>query len=80
MIQYNINHALLISDLEKLGKNIIKYRKRIGLSQENLAYEIGMSRKGLSEIENGRSNPEYKTLFAIANALNITISELTTYN
>ena len=35
----------------KLGKNIKKYRKQLGLSQEELANKMSISRSYLSKIE-----------------------------
>ncbi|MCM1338647.1 MAG: helix-turn-helix domain-containing protein [Muribaculaceae bacterium] len=57
--------------LKKLGKNIQTIRKSKNLSQERLAEIVGKSRNYIGMIERGESNVPTKTLFEIADALNI---------
>ena len=45
-------------------------RKELGLSQENAAIEIGVSRSQLSLIENGKRKPSYDVMKKIAKAFN----------
>ena len=40
-----------------LGANILKYRKKSGLSQEQLAEKVGVSLEYISEIERGLKMP-----------------------
>ena len=56
-----------------LGLNIAYYRKREGLTQEQLAERAGISRSYLGEIEapNMITTISLEVLFNIANALNI---------
>ena len=61
---------------EKLGKAIIKLRKEQGLSQETFAYESGIDRRYMSDIENGKRNVSLDILERIAERLNIPISGL----
>lgn len=62
----------------ELGLNIAFYRKREGMTQEQLAEKAGMSRQHLGEIEapNMVKNMSLEVLFNIANALNIPVSRL----
>ena len=60
----------------KLGARIARERKRKGLTLEKLAYEIGISKGNLSDIENGKRDPRYSTLIAIAEGLDIPLSHL----
>ncbi len=56
-----------------LGRNIKKYRKRLGLSQEGLADKMNISRSYLSKIEapNYVKSFSIETLFLLAEALEI---------
>lgn len=60
----------------KVGKNIRKLRKSVGLNQEDLAYEAKIDYSYLNEIEAGKRNPSVKRLQAIARALKVSIKEL----
>lgn len=51
-------------------------RKRCQLSQEALAHEAGLERNYISLLELGRNSASIKTLFKLAPALGITVSEL----
>ena len=60
----------------KLGKNIRKYRKRLKLSQENLAFEAHIERSYVSAIEKGKRNPSIQVVAKIARALKVSVGEL----
>jgi transcriptional regulator with XRE-family HTH domain len=62
--------------LGELGKRIAKIRRSRGLSIERLAYEMGISKGNLSDIENGKRDPRYTTLRAIAEGLELSLSQL----
>ena len=62
--------------LKNIGLNIKKYRKQRGLSQIDLAVEVGIDRSYLSEIENGRTNPSINVLYAIADSLKLQIVQI----
>lgn len=62
--------------VKMLGKNIVRLRKNMNLSQAELAYRIGMEKSNLSVIENGRSNPQIITLVKLASALDCSLPEL----
>lgn len=62
--------------LKNIGKNIREYRKKLNLSQIELAVEVGIDRAYLSEIENGRTNTSINILYAISDALKIDITDL----
>jgi transcriptional regulator with XRE-family HTH domain len=61
---------------ELLSRNIRRYRSRLGLSQLNLAFELGISITFLSDIENGKKWVSAQTLSQIAKTLKIEIYEL----
>ncbi len=68
-----------MSRLDKLGKNIAKYRQKKGLSQEKLAEIVNLSREYITRVERGQKNISLKKLFAIADALEVDFSNLTNF-
>ncbi len=62
--------------LKNIGKAIGRIRRQQKLSQIDLAVLVGIDRAYLSEIENGRRNVSINILFAIADALDVSIIEL----
>lgn len=54
-----------------LGRNVRIQRQARGLSQEQLAFEAGMKRSYLSELERGLRNPSVRALGRLAAALDI---------
>lgn len=64
---------------EKLGKKVQKFRKELGVSQEQFAFKLGISRTHAGHIEQGRRSPSLKLLERIARSLKIPISELFTH-
>jgi transcriptional regulator with XRE-family HTH domain len=54
-----------------LGHNVRAWRKRRGMSQEELALECGMKRSYVSDLERGTRNPTVKAIARLAAALQI---------
>ena len=65
---------------EKLGKRIFELRKRLNISQEELAEKVDISQKSLSKIETGRNFLTSETLEKLTLALNVEITELFDFN
>lgn len=61
-----------------LGKNISKIRRSRGITLEKLAYEMGISKGNLSDIENGKIDPRASTLYLIAKGLGTPINKILT--
>lgn len=59
-----------------LGIQLKKHRKRLKLSQEDMASKTGLSVPSLSEIERGIANPTLQTLEKIAGALGVSVAVL----
>ena len=59
-----------------LGKKIKKYRRKLGLTQEQLAEEICLSQKYIQFIETGKRRPSLKVLYKIASKLRIKVYRL----
>ena len=59
-----------------LGEQIKILRKSKGMSQEELANQLHVSRQTLSKWENGNSVPDAETLIRISQALDVTVNNL----
>ncbi len=62
--------------LLQLGQKIRYERLKNGFSQEDLEEKSMVSRRTISEIERGNADIRYTNLLQIAEALNMTLSEL----
>ena len=65
-------------EYKKIGQNIAKYRKQKGLSQEELANEVGISYSYIIQIEapNVVKKMSLEVLFDIAYCLEIDVKEV----
>lgn len=54
-----------------LGDAIRTRREELGLSQEQLAFESGLHRTYISQLERGMKSPTIRVLFTLAKALDI---------
>lgn len=59
-----------------LSEKIYTLRRKSGLSQEQLAEKIGVSRQAISKWEGGLSVPESEKLIAISEYFNVTLDYL----
>lgn len=59
-----------------IGKKIKYIRTEKGITQKELASKLGTSQQNLAQYENGKRNPKLETVRKIAEALDVTISEL----
>ena len=59
-----------------LGNNISSIRTKKGISQDDLAKEIGLSRPSIANIEKGKQRPSIFTLMQICNLLGVGLYEL----
>ena len=62
--------------IQLLGKRIRTLRKLQNLSQSQLAFEAGIARNQVVNIELGKVNTSISSVFAIAEALHIPVQEL----
>lgn len=60
----------------KLPEKIQLLRKREGLSQEQLAEQIGVSRQAISKWEAGQSTPELNNILMLCDIFHVTADEL----
>lgn len=76
-IQYMpVNKAQENEVKKKFGENVRKVRLSKDLSQEKLAFEIGMDLTSVNEIENGHRSPKLATIYKISKALKVTSQKL----
>ncbi|MBR3293591.1 MAG: helix-turn-helix domain-containing protein [Oscillospiraceae bacterium] len=61
----------------KFGDKLKSFRIAQGLTQEDLARRIGMKKQNISRYENSEREPNIRTAKAIADALGVTLQELT---
>jgi transcriptional regulator with XRE-family HTH domain len=62
--------------IELLAKKLVELRTKHGYTQEDLAYESGLSLSQIARIETMKINPTVSTIFKIARTLRIKPSEL----
>ena len=64
-------------ELSTIGKNIRRYRKKLGLSQDKLSKLAEVAYNTVVKIESGENpNPTIDTLTKIAKALGVSVDEL----
>ncbi len=65
---------------KNLGRVIRAARKKKGITQENLAEQIGVQTRMVLETENGRGNPRFDGLFAAVRLLDIPSNDIFYYD
>lgn len=61
---------------KKFGDRLKELRDKNKFTQEDLADKVGVDRSYMGFLERGEKNPTLKNLVRIADAFNITLSEL----
>lgn len=61
---------------KKLGQRIYQLRKEKSMTQEDLAFKVGVDRSYMGFVERGEKNATVKVLAKIASALKVSLSEL----
>ncbi len=60
----------------KLGQKIKDIRLKLGWTQEELAFKVGVDRSYMGFVERGEKNPTLSTMMKIARALKISVKDL----
>ena len=60
-----------------LGQRISEYRKKLGVSQEELGDRLGVSRQAVSKWETDIASPDMENLLALSREFGISVAELT---
>ena len=63
---------MLIFNMQRIGNNLLKARKKLGLTQAQVAEKAGLSDRTYADIERGSTNMRTETLLHICKALQIT--------
>ena len=61
---------------ERFAANLAAQRKRVGISQEELASLAGLHRTQISLLETGKREPRLETMVKLAGALGIPVAIL----
>lgn len=60
----------------KKRTKLVEARKKLNLSQYELAHRVNIDRAYLTNIENGKGNPSLKVASRIAKELNMSVDDL----
>lgn len=60
----------------RLGQEILRHRKRLGLTQEELAGRMGVSRQSVAKWETGQSSPDLDRLVLLRDVLQTGLDDL----
>jgi transcriptional regulator with XRE-family HTH domain len=60
----------------EIANRLVQLRKKHGLSQEELAEKLGISRQAVSKWERAESSPDTDNLISIAKLYNVSLDEL----
>lgn len=60
-----------------IGERLKRYRTEKGMTQEEVAYRTGVTVTSVSRLENGDREPKFRDVEKIAEALGVTMEELT---
>ena len=69
---------MLIFDLRSIGNKLLTIRKRMGMTQAEVAEAAGLSDRTYADIERGTVNMRIETVLRICNVLHITPDQILT--
>jgi len=69
---------MLLLDMRAIGNKLLAIRKRIGMTQVEVAEAAGLSSRTYADIERGTVNMRVETILHICEALHITPDEILT--
>lgn len=61
--------------LKAFGAKMKEFRQKCGISQEKLAFQIGVDRTYVGAIEQGKRSPSIYCIYMISNALGIEMKD-----
>lgn len=61
---------------DRISQNIVKFRKKAGLSQEELAEKLHLTRQTISKWETGNSAPDVDSVALLCSELSVSADEL----
>ncbi len=69
---------MLVYDLHAIGNKLLTIRKRMGMTQAEVAEAAGLSDRTYADIERGTVNMRIATILRICNVLHVTPDEVLT--
>ena len=69
---------MLLLDMREIGNRLLSIRKRMGMTQSEVAEAAALSSRTYADIERGTVNMRVETILRICNALHITPDEILT--
>ena len=69
---------MLVLDIREIGNKLLAIRKRMGMTQVEVAEAAGLSSRTYDDIERGTVNMRVETILRICDALHITPDEVLT--
>lgn len=69
---------MLLLDMQEIGNKLLAIRKRMGMTQAEVAEAAGLSTRTYADIERGGVNMRIETVLRICEALHITPDEILT--
>ena len=69
---------MLLLDIREIGNKLLAIRKRMGMTQVEVAEAAGLSSRTYADIERGTVNMRVETILHICEALHITPDEILT--
>lgn len=60
---------------KRLGEKIVTERRKRGISQDSLAYDLKIDRTYLSRLENGRANPSVEVIKKLSNKFKMSMTK-----
>ena len=69
---------MLVLDFHAVGNKLLSIRKRVGMTQAEVAEAAGLSDRTYADIERGTVNMRVETILRICNVLHITPDEILT--
>jgi transcriptional regulator with XRE-family HTH domain len=73
-----VRHPAMRDWCAVLGKNVRRFRRQRGLTQEELAFEAEIDLTYMGGIERGKRNPSLLVMARIADALSVPLTRLLT--
>ncbi len=67
---------VLSSTHKKFGQRIKNLRMQQNMTQEDLAFKVGVDRSYMGFLERGEKNPTLKNISKIADSLKVSLSDL----
>lgn len=71
---------MLVSGIREIGEKLLLARKRVGLTQVEVAEAAGLSDRTYADIERGETNMRVETFLRICRVLKVTPDQILTYD